>query len=692
MVNSHLFRLLRGMSLHGIGWLIRAESMCKHMYVVHERNAAHPLPDSLPWPVCLLLATHSRKHVFPNNSRWNLSSFRQGVRDMCSRLAWACCFRGSDNETAADSRPLYKRSVKPCQNQGVDPLINNFNRGVTRRCVDVFHSTQKAGENLCRLPAYVTYGFRWLSSSPFSVAVSDKDGVFAIMSTAELQSLYSDQLNGACYRQISPDSLESEARTAKTSIPKLAVRLGKMGYKPWAREICDNLTAVSAHTMCCRTKCTVKTHKVPCELRLLHDASQCCLKWLSAAVGRILLKVVSTFSMVISSSEEALNILRNLRFPKGATIVKIDVKQFYLSGAHDVLNDLVVSAIQDEQMKTWMSDALSLLLDQQFLSHETPGGDTSVYSCVLGAGMGFPHAGGVADVALHQLMDNPVHSAHPDLFHAYIRFRDDILIVARNEEAGLSLVQLLTKAASPTFRLEIERVGLSAPFLDMWVEVRGDRMWWCPYTKPTANHVPLGQTSWHHSRVHSSWPVAEMLRKHRLSMNRSQFCAERTKTLQRWCRFDLSDKVIKRCRSWEPCVRSVCATKFEEASRQAVVSDTFRPIRLILPFHPCAYRAMLEAKQAFLQWKDVFQNLGMRVVFQSCFSSGGTSLSDRLCTTTTRKSKPSRVLGPKNKRTGILSPFSLPIWLRSFASTAPSAPGSQMSKAPAPSRQNRMET
>ena len=69
--------------------------------------------------------------------------------------------------------------------------------------------------------------------------------------------------------------------------------------------------------------------------------------------------------------------------------MKFDVKDFYLSGDHDILTERVSSRFSGE-IKQWVSDCLETLLASQFVSSNLV--VDALLKVVLGSGMGMKTA------------------------------------------------------------------------------------------------------------------------------------------------------------------------------------------------------------------------------------------------------------------------------------------------------------
>ncbi len=101
----------------------------------------------------------------------------------------------------------------------------------------------------------------------------------------------------------------------------------------------------------------------------------------------------------------------------------------------------------------------------------------------------------------------------------YLRFRDDLLVVAANNRSADEFISRKSKLAAPSWELEVSPIeSYDIPFLDI-VLYKGPRVKsrlvldFCPYIKPTAVHVLLGASSWQPRTTHEGWPLGEMCRR-----------------------------------------------------------------------------------------------------------------------------------------------------------------------------------
>ena len=128
---------------------------------------------------------------------------------------------------------------------------------------------------------------------------------------------------------------------------------------------------------------------------------------------------------------------------------------------------------------------------------------------------------------------------------------------------------------------------------------------WRPHIKPTARHIPLSQHSAHFRAIHSTWPLAEINRLHRLSIHRDGFEHFKQITIHRFEQFGLDPIVIERCRTWQPIPKSKIAQEMISVS-----SGRYRVVRCILPFHEL-FCTRIKQLQTVLQcnWDLLLRNI-----------------------------------------------------------------------------------
>ena len=128
------------------------------------------------------------------------------------------------------------------------------------------------------------------------------------------------------------------------------------------------------------------------------------------------------------TSDEVVARLSGMRALDCDYFVGLDVRDFFLSGAHSDLVDVCLSDIAAGPQKEVVSDVLWFLLWHQYVQSKALPGRR--WRPVRGSGMGLPHSSHLSDWALLCLVEKDLLPRIADFgIKFFARYRDDILIV-----------------------------------------------------------------------------------------------------------------------------------------------------------------------------------------------------------------------------------------------------------------------
>ena len=257
------------------------------------------------------------------------------------------------------------------------------------------------------------------------------------------------------------------------------------------------------------------------------------MRWLSQELGKSL-----HHPHLLRDTRDLIACLSRCPIPDDHVLVKIDIKDFFMSGH---LMDLVHICSQyfAPDLKEAGCEMLRCILFNQFIG--IPGYDDT-WCTVQGSGMGLIPSGDVSDLCFYDMVVK--YLLEPSTISdysisMYARYKDDaILALGGSRSTRLRLFNLI-KSKSRFFRLNFESISShQAQMLDLTV-FKGQR--WrktrlldfeC-YSKPTSQKVPLSWRSGHPMHVHLSWPLSQLARFDRNCSNRAnafkhkaKFCAE----------------------------------------------------------------------------------------------------------------------------------------------------------------------
>ncbi len=128
-----------------------------------------------------------------------------------------------------------------------------------------------------------------------------------------------------------------------------------------------------------------------------------------------------------------------------------------------------------------------------------------------GSGMGCAHSSALSNLAFYALVEAKTDMSSLGVL-PFLRYRDDIFAVTRDEAAAQNLHSILVRQARVCWKVEMEDSSTYCiPTLDL-VMYKGPcfkqsgHLDFRPNIKPTARHLLLSQHSFHNQAVHRSWP------------------------------------------------------------------------------------------------------------------------------------------------------------------------------------------
>lgn len=625
-------RLLERCTTEHFAWLCRPDSLAENIYLVGGTPIEAVVIDAadVPWPVLLLLGGHSKKHIFHGGGPIQTGPIMRDVKAFLTKMQWASHFRDVSREEEYE-RPLFRRDPVPYEGD-VSPFLTSFGMELNARVyVGVQRINAELKGNLWKYsnqPVFVNWARNWLKQRNLAVAPSDKDGVMCLLGKNTLSDLIEAQQRPEWYEPLSHLIVDREIRWMRERGERLCTRMRDFGWKVWARE-CSRQLHNPHGRPASRFSHTVKTHKGPGKIscRLLHASVQHALLGFSAIIDRVLTKELRKYSGFLAfSTADALRILSEVRVSESSVLIKVDIKDFYMSGRHDALCAAAWNWIHKEEERELLRSICSFVLEHQFVCDES-----ATFRVRIGSGMGQRHSGALSDMAVAQLAeigivdDSQVRNALG--IQAYVRYRDDILIVLEKPKAWKQVESLLASRISTCWKIEVEMASMvGVPFLDVYVSKRCDRLIWRPYTKPTARHLALSSTSFHPPAVHKCWPINEMQRLWNNSCDHSAFVVARREKIARWRSLFMHPVIVRKCEAWS----ARCRTATHKEARPGAS----RCVRLITRYHPAVRRVIRSAlTDSWNAWERVLRGvLPSELRVDVAYCSGGRHLIQNLCT------------------------------------------------------------
>ena len=460
MVVAAFWMLVRHMSSLNWAWLFRPQALLDNIYTIVENPleaVTLTAEAELPWPVALLLGSHSRKHRFPNRRLLSILKGQRAAKDLVHRLKWSYHFRLAEREQ--HYRPLVSRRPRPYEGSTAGE-INGFSYDLMRAVREGYEKANRyirgCGAVSLTTPRFVKWALSWMRSQNLRAVLSDKDGTFVLVRQSLLRDLVCEQLCKGQYKDVAFDTTTFQFHLIRNSSFSFCSRLTKMGFRNWGLEAAALIRDGRPANLRGQLSCTIKTHKDPGEVccRLIHSSVGCSLNGLSAVLHRLCSDVLKQVPHICANTRDVLRQVRSTLLPSDACLCKVDVKDFFMDGEHLTLARLC-SDFFAEPLKSFVYDVLLHLLHYQFVEFED-----RLLRVERGTGMGLIHSSSVADLCFYALAEKNLRFSDKGCL-LYLRFRDDIFFVTERAAQAGPLFSELSLRAQSCWKLKVDVCSLA---------------------------------------------------------------------------------------------------------------------------------------------------------------------------------------------------------------------------------------
>ena len=356
----------------------------------------------------------------------------------------------------------------------------------------------------------------WLRSSYFETVPTDKDGGFALVHRRDLQELVQEKLSEDFYEESFVPNVFSFMEDYRNIIMKVSAAFRDDELKAFlfkAMGKCDPNRIVS------RLLFTLKTHKAPgyVSTRLIHSGTLHPFTGVASILRTLWAREMQSWTHVVKNTTELIQRITSRSYGQRFFFVKLYLKDFYMMGDHQEMAEKTCAILEHGNV---LENALGYILHCQYVGSDLfPG---KVWRVTGGTGIGQTHSGELADMYFYLKVERPF-SANPEVMRQhcileYIRFRDDIFLIATDVMKWCDYHNGLKEQMGVTYKVEVDSVSWHhVNMLDVTVH-KGDAykqrgvLDVKPYSKPSEQKIPLGSNSNHPDSVHRSWPVAEIHR------------------------------------------------------------------------------------------------------------------------------------------------------------------------------------
>ena len=636
-MSAEFWRQVDTISLEDIALLLNPSDAASHVYVYDPvaADVLHPEPSWLPWGVLLLLGSKSRKHIHLNSRLPSMSFVNNSISDFLTNVGRAAQFEGRSVLPKWWRHRLKGDAVAPWT--GVeDPALRNCLQGLRTK---LSHACSNALKRATMGPKFWTawtkpyeLANRWLARNELHAIPSDKDGGVVIVGRDVLVDMVRAKMAQSSYvsfpaRLVRPGNLISSAMTL---VRKVASSCGEPGLSSFMamkmRQSCWD-------RMISTVLLTIKSHKpAGCiEPRVLHAGNGHPFAHVSKMLEQVMRRFTSTLSHLHSSTDSVLAALAGKRFSQNVRFIKLDIKNFYMSGSHSFLAANAYKHVENAAQRKSLSDLHLFILSQQYVQLKLT---SEVFYVTKGSGMGQIGSAETADLGFWHAGEHL--ALRPEALRAagiefYARYRDDVFIVQNPAFVFKHWFGRLEDNLGEQYSISLDTMDRnSCPFLD--VEFYKGRQFssgildFRPYSKPSNQAILLGCDSQHAPHVHQSWPCGEVRRLARRSSTEFGFRLARNSLLAKFRCSNISSSALQ---------AAALITYLDGiAAKKRKVRDGSK--WCVLPYHPVFARACLGTimtKHMLDWWPEIacqFPTISSVSSFRVSWRNGGLPLAVRL--------------------------------------------------------------
>ena len=473
-----------------------------------------------------------------------------------------------------------RRAITPAYSMPADPALKAWLSGF-RRCIVGAAATASSKARACRSWSNVTplvrFALSLMRTRRWCFAQFDKEDGVCLVSHDVWEQLHLQTLSSADYCDV--DDPDMEVARMRSEYIRLAQRIGKHLKDDTLSSALKRSVFSAGASHAAVLKLLIKSHKVPVGLRNLHCASFSAFESLSSWVVMILDESLRQKRHLLTSSIDFVNRIRGAELGAEKTMIRVDVKHFFMSGTAQQLADFASRIVGNLQLRGLVYAAIHWLCSSQYIEWQS-----TVKRVIVGSGMGLKHSSAVADAAWFSLADKML--LQPGLarrfgFEHFCRFRDDVFLIAN--KGGVELwLNWLRRRVGCIFDFEVVEMSVhQVNMLAVQVYVNNGKIHTRPAEKPLA--APLDPQSAHNQCVHSAWPRTVMRGLADLCTNQRDV----DKALKRFIRrFELSFFPSDYTDSLRNLARDIAGNHVRLVQRAPLTLSPISTQWLVVGFHP----------------------------------------------------------------------------------------------------------
>ena len=404
-VVARFLAMVRGMTAAELVQLFSCGKSLPGFYVYDPASRIAFTPADcffeVPWPIEFIARYHP-KHVFESRSSPPISELNKAVAKWEHRARWRIYHKLQGDNCFSEGGWSWLEDRKLKRNfQCNHPLPVEWDRffAIFRNCAfekcrAVRSKLSNRRRSISNLNGVVRLGFQMLADSRWCLALTDKDGGYALCDRAALTETINATLDSSFYEK---------AFVTEHKIHSIVDDFA--GIVRWLEEHTNDsklssaiLSSVRAGSsrLHSRVLCTVKTHKPPGDvgLRIIHSSVRNMFIPAMRYISSLLRPYLESYEHLVRDSDHLLCQMSKIVVPSSAVMVKFDIKDFYMSGDHKLILSSVAQFFP-QGAKLCLEELTGLILRNQYVATSE---NEDYYRVCMGAGMGLAFAGDLADI------------------------------------------------------------------------------------------------------------------------------------------------------------------------------------------------------------------------------------------------------------------------------------------------------
>ena len=515
-LTSLFVQMLQGLNMQDLRLLYSLDELsCGQRGYNAEDGSLCEISEYLPWPVRWLLCRFNRKHNHVGSCLPKLDAMHASIAQFENKMMWRWWHENQKERLDTDDGILKDLRLKDVS---------------TPRCVKLvppevkatLHQIREAVLRACKTSRSQARGRRWSNISPLTkwalqlmrkhgwrALPLDKEPGMCLIRRDLVAGAHETILRGPACEEVCED-LELLERRVKASYYNLTQKVGNLEEHPAVTWHLGRTMEEKSFWLVSRLMLTVKSHKSPVSFRNVHN-SCAAMGGLSVWLMKQLQPVLDKMEHIVKDSFELVRRIKDYgEVTSETTLIRVDVKEFYMSGNAETLSQEASKLVPPGPRRELIREVAEwLLMNQYIVSREIT---DRTWRVQLGSGMGQQHSGALADACFWSLVDTWILSRNVcKAFNIglYLRFKDDLLFVTRQKQKWRDMFNIMKYRCRGTYRLWCEGVSQKAvDMLAVTVAIVGKRLHTWP--KERLQSIPLSTDSAHPKSIHSMWPQSRL--------------------------------------------------------------------------------------------------------------------------------------------------------------------------------------